>query len=407
MLIRILKGVVYRNRGSFALTLVSAVVGAALVASLGSLALGIADKISAELKRYGANILVKPASSDALAEADLIAMKSSIFWRHNVVGITPYLYSEAVVVGPSGSAPALVSGTWFDRQIQRDPEFRTGLRSTSPFIEVEGEWPVDRDEPRCIIGSTLAERLSVRPGDFVIARLGSTDATLQVTGIMSSGGYEDEQLFVPLEHLQRLTGRPGVVSQALVSAVTVPLDDFGRRDPDSMTKTEFDKWYCTAYVTSVSKQIQEAVAGSTVRPIWQVVEAEGKVLSQLSWLVYALVGVTLVASSLAVSTTLMGNVMRRRTEIGLLKALGGEPRQVAVIFLFEAAAIGVVAGVLGWAVGWVLARYLGEAVFGSPFEFGARLLFISLAASLSVTVAGAWLPLREALSVPAGEVMRG
>lgn len=407
MWIRILKGVVYRNRGSFALTLLSAVVGATLVASLGSLALGISAKISAELKNYGANILVKPAGATPLSEDELAAVKSTIFWRYNIVGITPYLYSDGVMTGPGGQAAALVAGTWFDKPVGDTGDFTTGVRTTNPFLRVQGEFPPDSALPTALVGRRVAERIGVKQGDIMRARLGSREGTLAVTGIMESGGVEDEQVFVPLDFLQVATNRDGQVSQALVSAVTVPLDDFGRRDPKTMTKREYDKWYCTAYVTSVSTQVQETVKGSTVRPIWRVVEAEGKVLGQLSWLVYALVGLTIVAASLAVSTTLMSNVMRRRKEIGLLKAIGGEPRQVVAIFLVEAGSIGVLAGVIGWVLGRALASYLGQAVFGSPFEFGPQLFALSLVSSLMVTLVGAWLPLREALSVPAGEVMRG
>lgn len=407
MWLRILKGVVYRNRGSFLLTLVSAVVGATLVASLGSLAFGISAKIAAELKNYGANILVKPASTAMLAEEDLVAVKSSIFWRYNIVGVTPFLYSEAVFTGPAGSTPGVVSGTWFDKKLPVEAEFKTGLKTTSPYLQVEGDWPTDEAAPEVLLGRRLMTRLGSGVGQYILVNIGGVPTTLTVTGAMESGGVEDDAAYVPLAYLQQISEREGQVSQALVSAVTVPLDDFGRRDPKTMTKREYDKWYCTAYVTAVAAQIQETVKGSTVRPVWKVVEAEGTVLGQLSWLIYALVALAVIAAALAVSTTLMGNVMRRRGEIGLLKAIGGEPKQVAAIFLVEAGSVGLLAGLIGWGLGSVLADYLGRAVFGTPFEFGAQLFVLSIASSLLVTLLGAWIPLREGLKVPAGEVMRG
>ncbi len=407
MWLRILKGVVYRNRGSFLLTLISAVVGATLVASLGSLAFGISAKIASELKSYGANILVKPASAALLSEDDLVAVKSSIFWRYNIVGITPFLHSEAVITGPAGSVPGVVSGTWFDKAMPVADDFKTGLKTTSRYLKVDGAWPADDAVPEVLLGKRLARQLCSGTGQYILANIGGVPTTLTVTGVMESGGLEDDAAYVPLDYLQAISEREGKVSQALVSAVTVPLDDFGRRDPSKMTKREYDKWYCTAYVTSVAQQVQETVKGSTVRPVWKVVEAEGTVLGQLSWLIYALVAIALVAAALAVSTTLMGNVMRRRGEIGLLKAIGGEGRQVAAIFLAEAGSVGLLAGLIGWGLGGLLADYLGRAVFGAPFEFGAQLFVISIAASLAVTLIGAWIPLREGLKVPAGEVMRG
>lgn len=407
MWLRILKGVVYRNRGSFLLTLVSAVVGAKLVASLGSLASGISAKIGSELKSYGANIIVKPSGVALLSEDDLVAVKSSIFWRYNIVGVTPFLHSEAVITGPAGSAQGVVSGTWFDKQLPVESDFRTGLKTTAPYLSIEGTWPSDTDAPEVVLGRRLATRLGSGVGQFVLADIGGVSTTLTVTGVMESGGVEDDAAYVPLAYLQSVSDRQGLVSQALVSAVTTPLDDFGRRDPTTMTRREYDKWYCTAYVTSVAKQIEETVKGSTVRPVWKVAEAEGAVLGQLSWLIYALVALAMVAATLAVSTTLMGNVMRRRGEIGLLKAIGGESRQVASIFLVEAGSVGLLAGFIGWGLGSLLADYLGLVIFGTPFEFGGQLFVLSIAVSLLVTIVGAWVPLREGLRVPAGEVMRG
>ena len=102
----------------------------------------------------------------------------------------------------------------------------------------------------------------------------------RVAGIVTTGGYEEEQLFAPLVTVQSLLQQQGKVSRVLVSALTVPMDDFGKKDPATMTKDEYEKWYCTAYVTSVAKNVEEVMAGSRAKPIWQIASAEGALLTE-------------------------------------------------------------------------------------------------------------------------------
>ncbi len=404
---RILKGLIYRNKASFFFIFIYALLGSALVASLASVSLGISGKISSELRKYGANILVKPVEGGYLNEEDVYKLKTAIFWRYNIVGIAPYLYEFADLQVKQGSLKAVVAGTWFEKNFPVEEKFVTGLKKMSPYLQVKGGWPTGEAKPEALVGQKIADQLSLSPGDKLQVKVGKKKAVLQVVGVMESGGFEDSQVFVPLAFWQGFLSKEGRVSQVFVSAVTVPLDDFGRRNPETMTRREYDKWYCTAYVTSVAKQVEEAVKGSVARPIWRVVEAEGKILSQLSMLLYILVFLSLVSAALAVSTTLMSNVLRRRREVGLLKALGGEPFKVAQVFLLEAGFVGFLAGLFGFGLGYLLSTYLGRTVFGTPFGFSLILLPLSLVSSVVITLLGSYFPLKEALKVPAGEVMRG
>lgn len=84
-----------------------------LISALLAVSIDIGDKMSRELKSYGANILIEPAGQaalpalfsessnplsgqDFLDEAELPNIKD-IFWRNNIVGFAPMLGSEASV----------------------------------------------------------------------------------------------------------------------------------------------------------------------------------------------------------------------------------------------------------------------------------------------------------------------
>ena len=107
----------------------------------------------------------------------------------------------------------------------------------------------------CMLGSALARRLDVHPG----SRVDAFRRAFPVAGIIETGGEEEDRAFVRLEVLQRLTDRGGQVDSVEVSALTKPEDAFAAKDPAKMTPAEYDRWYCTPYVSSIAHQIEEAL----------------------------------------------------------------------------------------------------------------------------------------------------
>jgi len=391
--------------------------GAGIAAALGSVALQAEDRIARELRSFGANIVVEPVAAAApggatsgaagLAEADL-ARLLTIFWRHNVVGLAPSLTAPVTLAGPSGSERALVAGVWFDRRLPRadgGEPLAAGVVPLFPYWTVEGRWPAAGEEGAAVVGRAVAARLGIARGARVTLDAGSGPRGYEVAGLLATGGFEEEEVLLDLAAAQALLARPGQISRALVSAVTVPLDGFGRRDPADMTKHEFEKWFCTPYVTSVARQVEEAMPGSRARPVWSLAEAEARVLSRLGILMAILAGLSLAAAALAVASTFAARVMGRRTEIALMRASGASAGQVVLLLGTELLALGLLGGLLGGGLAAILVRALGVAVFGSPLEPGAALVPLSVAGALLVAAAGAVWPLRRALALdPAPEL---
>jgi putative ABC transport system permease protein len=400
-----------------ALVVLSTAMGSAIAASLVAVALQAEDRLARELRGYGANIVVEPVAAAApsgaraqpswLAEADLPRVLTT-FWRHNLVGLAPSLTSPATVRGARGSERALLTGLWFDVPIARpggEGTLRGGVVSLFPFWELEGDWPAAGELDAAVAGRALAARIGLRLGDPVTVEVGPSRRELRVAGILQSGGFEEEQLLVNLAAAQALLGRPGAISRALVSAVTVPLDGFGRRDPAGMTRLEYEKWFCTPYVTSVARQVSEAIPGSRARPVWSMAEAEARVLSRLDILMTLLAALALVTAALAVASTFAARVVGRRTEIALMRAAGASRAQVALLLGAEIATLALLGGLAGAGLAALLVHWLGEAVFGTPLESSAALLPLSLAGSLAVAALGAVWPIRRALAVdPAAQL---
>ena len=116
---------------------------------------------------------------------------------------------------------------------------------------IRGTIQVGQDNPRATVAKATEDRAEAVP--------------LLVTGIVSTGDAEDNAMLVPLSVAQELSGHPGQFRQLFVSALTKPADALAdararAADDDSATPTEYDRWFCSPYISSISYQIKQVLA---------------------------------------------------------------------------------------------------------------------------------------------------
>jgi putative ABC transport system permease protein len=412
MFLRLLRDSILRRRRRKLLAVAALALGTTVTMAALSVALDIGDQVARELRSFGANILVRPQADTLPIEISGVDLRplsegsflddrelpklKAIFWRHHILAFAPYLHLSARL--PGGDTVVLV-GTWFENELALEDgtRFSTGLATLNPGWELIGAWSADAPVPEAVAGAALAERFGWRPGDDVALELpGGRAATLRLRGRLRTGGDEDRQLFVPLSWLQEASARPHAFRQLQVSALVSPEDEFARRDPASMTPVEFDRWYCTPYVSSVAHQIQEVLPGTEATPVHRVAQAETAVLTRVERLLAVLSGVALLAAVLVVLSTMTTAILERRTEIALMKALGAENFHVAALFLTEAALLGLLGGALGYLGGLAGADLLARSVFGATVTAKPVLLPLMMALSTAAALLGTLIPLRGA-----------
>jgi putative ABC transport system permease protein len=420
--------------------------GVAVATAMIAVATDIGDKINRELRSYGANLVVtpqedtldveigginlKPPSDGAfLNEADLPKIRGT-FWHHNIVGFSPML---PVVVklgngrtadtgnssGPSQDVTLV--GTYFNKQLTfGKEEFTTGVRITHPWWKVESScgdgrlarpaqtnqescgWPNDNSQD-VLLGERLAAKLNKHPGDTIEV----SGRTLPISGILSTGSVEDDQIVAPLAVAQQILGKPGTVRRVYVSALTKPPDALSARDPKTMTPEVYDRWYCSPYVESIAYQLQEVIPHSHAEQIRQVAQNEGTVLSRIKGLMLLVTLAALFASALAVSAAMATAIFERRVEVGLMKALGAGNLTVAAIFFAEALLLALIGGVAGFTAGSLLAHQIGRSIFSSQITIQPVLFPIILTIAVFVTFAGSAAAIRRAVKFDPVFALRG
>jgi putative ABC transport system permease protein len=413
--------------------------GAALALGMGvataalSVSLDVGDRLAKEFRSLGANLLVTPQADSLpleiggvdyrpvnagayLPEADLPKLKT-IFWHNNIIAFAPLLETRV-----SGSvdrswdfqnAPLL--GTWASHSLGLPDggTFETGIDRSNPWWHLAmGRWFRDHalsenlsdSKPlECVVGKKFWERSG--RGSVIITH--EPTVLWLVVGVVDTGGPEDDAIIAPIGMVQQLTGKPGQYRKLYVSALTKPEDDFAKRDPKSFTPVEYDRWFCSPYISSIAFQIQQQLPGTDVRVIRRVAEGEGQILTRVRILLWLVTGAALLAASLAVGASAAASVIERRTEIGLMKALGAGSGMVGFLLAAEQLLLAFVGGGIGYALGVILARILGQKIFGAAPAPSLIVFFVVIALAAGVTVLGSSLPLRRASRYQPASILRG
>jgi putative ABC transport system permease protein len=393
--------------------------GVTVATAMIAVATDIGDKINRELRTIGANLIVtpqedtldveiggvnlKPPSDGAyLDEADLPKIKGT-FWHNNITGFAPMLPVSVSLGSDRKRQDVTLLGTYLAKQLSFGKEnFTTGVRTTHPWWKVAGTWPDDNSRD-VLLGERLARRVGEKTGDDITV----AGRPLRVSGILSTGGAEDDQIVAPLSLAQEILGRPGAVRRVYVSALTKPEDALARRDPKSLSGPMYDRWYCSPYPQSIAYQLAEAIPHSHAEQIRQVAQNEGAVLTRIEGLIFLITLAALFASALAVSAAMATAIFERRAEVGLMKALGAGKVAVAAIFFAEATLLALIGGLVGFLVGSRLAHQIGHSIFNSQISIPPVLLPVILAIAVIVTFAGSAAAIRRAVALDPVFALRG
>nr|WP_309300804.1 ABC transporter permease [Campylobacter hyointestinalis] len=383
-----------------------------LIACMLNITLNIGDQVARELRSYGSNIVVLPKSQnlsieiggkeflplkneDYLKESDLHKIKE-IFWRNNITAFAPFLNLK--IDGFD------VVGTYFDKNINvsDEPDFKSGVESLYPFWVVDGRYPKDDSMSEVLAG----DGLGLKVGDALKLK----DINAQVVGVLHSSEHESKKIIASLKLAQSLANKPNLIDKAEVSAMSIPENDLSlkaRRDLDSLDSVAYDKWYCSAYVSSIAYQISEEYPNATAKAVLSVSETQSGITKKIQSLMWVASVLSLIVSSICITSLMVSEINRRKKEIGLLKALGATNFIIYMQFVAEIFAVCICASLLGSLAGYALSFVLSYQIFGSFAGISIIVLPLSIFFGFLISVFGSILPLKSVINLLPAEVLYG
>lgn len=412
MFIKIISLSILHSQGSKMLAFLTIFLSVTLIACMLNITLNIGDQVARELRSYGSNIVVLPKSQnlsieiggkeflplkneDYLKESDLHKIKE-IFWRNNITAFAPFLNLK--VDGFD------VVGTYFDKNINvsDEPDFKSGVESLYPFWVVDGRYPKDDSMSEVLAG----DGLGLKVGDALKLK----DINAQVVGVLHSSEHESKKIIASLKLAQSLANKPNLIDKAEVSAMSIPENDLSlkaRRDLDSLDSVAYDKWYCSAYVSSIAYQISEEYPNATAKAVLSVSETQSGITKKIQSLMWVASVLSLIVSSICITSLMVSEINRRKKEIGLLKALGATNFIIYMQFVAEIFAVCICASLLGSLAGYALSFVLSYQIFGSFAGISIIVLPLSIFFGFLISVFGSILPLKSVINLLPAEVLYG
>ena len=291
-----------------------------------------------------------------------------------------------------------------DGSSSQQPAAVFGVDPTSPLLRptlVSGRWLTARDQGGVDVNLGLLKRESdVQVGSALTLVAGGRTTTWHVVGVVTNQllNYNDSApdqaiVYANLPAFGTATGSPGTTDRLVVTTI--------RHDAASQ------------------RQVADAVQQRLAQPGLQVVaQTRTGIQAQVSGLIGAIVVVLLVmvalfviVAGLALMGTMSLNVLDRRKEIGVLRAIGSSSRQLIGIVLAEA----LYMGLLSWALAALaalpitklLADVVGTTMLDAPlvFRFPAIAVLGWLAVVLLVAAAASYLPAAGAARLSVRDVL--
>lgn len=361
-----------RRRSRMVVALLAIAIGSTVLSGLLTIYYDIPRQMGTVFRSYGANIIFLPSESGAKIKKEQIDKIKKEIKPEKLVGFAPYIYKPAKV----NEQPYMIASTDLPN-----------AKNNSPYWLVRGQWPAEKKE--VLIGHEISKAIGLSVSDKFIVNTpkANGDVTVneyKVSGIVTTGGVEEEFIFMSLADIKNIIG----------------YDD------------SFDVIECSIdgnqdYLKAIAENVAKNVDGITPRLVKRVTESQDVVLNKLQALVWIVTIIVLFLTMICVTTTMMAVVVERRKEIGLKKALGASNKSVVIDFFGEAVMLGLMGGILGTALGYFFANNVSISVFAREVSFPIRLAPFTVAASIVITIVSCLFPVRATVDVDPALVLRG
>ena len=395
-----------RRRAKALFLMAGIAIGIGTIVALLSLSSSIQEEIGAQLDRFGANIVIVPQSNSLALDYGGVSVPGVEFDVHqlhnaDVEKIRQIRYHDrlsviapkVVSVADAEGQQVLLAGVDFKNELK----LRRWWRITGEKPETEQDLLLGYEAARALSAVRVEASAGKASGHHVAADESATlvltrsEVTVagqphHISGIIApTGGPEDRMIFGSLQHVQALTNRPGQINVIEVSALCkgCPVED-------------------------IVAQIREQLPHAKVSAIQQAVKTRAEMVNRLAKFSAIVSVIVLVIGGLMIFTTMMGSVIERTREIGVLRAIGFRRKHIMSGLLIEVITISALGGFFGWAAGiaasWAALPYFSET--GVERQLHPLLLALALFSALLIGSLSSVYPAVRASRLDPSEAVR-
>jgi putative ABC transport system permease protein len=221
------------------------------------------------------------------------------------------------------------------------------------LTQVQGRWLLLEDEHAVVVTTDVAEKMGIGVGDVIHVKIdGDEKVAWTVVGTVTDLSNMQRNIYVPLGTYQREVGLSGRGTTAWLSVSP----------------------HTAATQLRVEKNLREALnvhglkVGGTQTEESNRVHSENQ-FSVLTTMLLTMSALIAVVGAIGLAGTLSINVLERRREIGVMRAIGASSFQIARLFVGE----GLILGLMAWVIAIPLSVPVGQAfsfVIGQVISFG-------------------------------------
>ena len=367
-----------RRKFRAALTILGIIIGITTIVSLMSIGYGMQTEVGSALSdMLGAGITISSGGMGGMSANIPEYVRDYVLQVPGVKDCVPVITTMMEV----GGSQTMVIGI--------DPDQAQSLYHVTLS---EGRLPRRGEDYSVVIGVSMAERLGVHVNDTITlsSTMGGVGNTFTIVGILRSVGSSGISIgcFISLQAAQSLLKKEGYVSTLLVVL----------NDPSQATYVEH----------SLKQLFPEASVSSQEAILSQV----NNILNIVTGVLLALGAISLAVGAIGVMNTITMSVYERTREIGMMKAVGGERSHILLIFLSEAAIIGLIGGCAGNVLGLLMVYVikLFASTIGLPFTIplviSPTIIAAAMILSLAISVIAGLYPSWKATNIRPVEALR-
>jgi len=340
------------------LTLIGIIIGIATVVSLNALGEGLEFAIESQFSDLGSNVITITASGGfgppgtgvitPLSDKEFNAI-SSVSGIETVAGrileFGKLVFNDKAIFGYSAS-------------LSNDKDQRELLEKLLNMEIEVGRFLTSSDDRKVILGNnfytdSVGLGKIIKPGDKIMI----DDVSFEVVGILAKkGNFQfDNTVFMNENTLRDLTNQEDDIYDIIVA-------EFDSNDDVDKIKAAIEKKL---------RKVRNVDVGDedfSVQTPQSLLENVSSILLSIQIFVFIIASISVVVGGVGIMNTMYTAVLERIREVGIMKSIGATNSVIFTLFFIESGIIGAVGGIIGAALGSLMAiglAFAGQAVLGA------------------------------------------